>query len=201
MFIKLLHRIVQHPWVYDQVQIAAGMKQIRRRLLPHTQALSHGIQGVLDVGGGTGLWRNLWPVSCRYICLDLDILKLSRFQDSGLSGSAIRADALHIPFGNGAVDVVTCMCVSHHLPAASFEQLLQESGRVLKSTGIFVFFDPVWDEHNWAGRLLWKCDRGSNPYPAERLRSLISKYYTIAHDEEFVVYHRYLFCKGIKHSP
>jgi SAM-dependent methyltransferase len=200
MIKRVLHRVVSHPRIYDQVQVVAGVRSVFRRLADQITPLDNNRVLVLDLAGGTGLWRNLWPFALTYVCLDIDLLKLRGFRSKQIQGNALCADALNVPLSNKSVDVITCIGVSHHFTADNFEQLLQESVRVLKDTGIFVFLDPVWQPGNLIGHLLWRFDQGSYPHSAKQLRFVISNYYRIVHEEEFSVYHHYFFCRGVKSS-
>lgn len=76
---SMLHRIVAVPWVYDLVQRASGAQRARKWLTAVVTPL-HGAACVLDLGGGTGIYRDLWAPTATYICLDLDPVKLQRFR-------------------------------------------------------------------------------------------------------------------------
>jgi ubiquinone/menaquinone biosynthesis C-methylase UbiE len=197
MLRKALHRVVQNPWVYDRIQFLAGAEHTRRRLAAQIGRLS-AATSVLDLGGGTGLYQSLWPSHCNYVCLDVDMVKLRGFLSKQASGIALRADATRVPIRSASVDVVMCIAVSHHLTDELLEQLIDESARVLKDEGTFIFVDPVWETGKLAGRLLWKYDRGSYPRTAECLRSVVSNHYRLIHDAQYSVHHEYLLCVGVK---
>lgn len=197
MLTNVLHRIVQNPWIYERVQFLAGAEHIRRRLAAQIAPLS-AATSTLDLGGGTGLYRSLWPCACHYVCLDTDMVKLRGFSNKQPGGIALCADATQVPIRSRSVDVVMCMAVSHHLTDKLLEQLINESVRVLKDGGAFIFVDAVWEPSKLAGRLLWKYDRGSYPRTAEYLRSVISNHYRFIHNEQYSVYHEYLLCVGVK---
>jgi SAM-dependent methyltransferase len=196
---KILHRVVQNPWFYDRLQRLVGLAYCHRRVLAAVPSLN-AASFILDLGGGTGLYRNIWPYG-RYICLDMDLLKLQYFLSKrDQLGSCLCADVARVPLRSGSVDVVTCFAVSHHLTSQVLDQLINESIRVLKDGGIFIFMDAVWMPRSLTGRLLWKYDRGASPRTAECLRSCIVDHYSLIHDEEFSVYHEYLLLVGVKHS-
>jgi len=198
MLTEVLHRIVENPWIYERVQFLAGAEHIRRRLVAQIAPLSTATS-VLDLGGETGLYRSLWPCACNYVCLDIDMIKLEGFLSKQPSEIALCANATQVPIRSGSVDVVLCMAVSHHLTDQLLEQLINESVRVLKDGGAFIFMDAVWEPSKLAGRLLWKYDRGGYPRTAEYLRSVVSSHYRLVHDEQYSVYHEYLLCVGVKH--
>jgi SAM-dependent methyltransferase len=197
MLTKALHHVVQNPWIYERVQFLAGVEHTRRRLTAQIAPLS-AAASVLDLGGGTGLYGGLWPRTCHYVCLDVDMLKLRSFFSKRPGGIALCADATRVPIRSGSVDVVMCIAVSHHLTDKLLERLINESVRVLKDGGAFIFVDAVWEPSKLARRLLWKYDRGSYPRTAENLLSVISNHYRLIHDEQYSVYHEYLLCVGVK---
>lgn len=64
----------------------------------------------------------------------------------------IQGDAEHLPFADGAHDVVTAMFLFHELPPEVRRGVAREVARVLKPGGLFVFVDslqfgdrPAWD--------------------------------------------------------
>jgi ubiquinone/menaquinone biosynthesis C-methylase UbiE len=190
-----VHRIASVAWVYDLIQALAGSARVRRFLASQTAPLGD-TKIVLDVGGGTGSFRGIWPASCSYICLDIDPLKLGATSSGRATTSPLLADAAHIPLQDGSVCAILCVAVAHHLAAALLESLLSESARVLESTGTFVFLDPVDQPRRWIGRLLWRYDRGCYPRSASELRKAISRHFRITDIQMFSVYHEYYFCTG-----
>src|SRR5205809_252524 len=100
------------PALYDFVQFAAGLRIVRRRLAPHFAGLERA--RVLDVGGGTGLYRSLIPSSVRYVCLDNDPAKLARLKEKDATAQALLSDASQMPLKPQSVDCALCIDVSHH---------------------------------------------------------------------------------------
>jgi len=90
MLTRALHCIAKNPWVYEQIQILAGAKYVRRRLAMHIASLKANL--VLDVGGGTGFYREVLPPDCHYVCLDIDITKLHGFRRRHLKDAALCGD-------------------------------------------------------------------------------------------------------------
>src|ERR1700757_2794342 len=120
-FLEVGHKIASHPWVYDRIQTLAGQAQSFKRISKLTAALHPEI--VVDVGGGTGTWRSLWPTNCRYICLDIELPKLKGFRSKVPGGLAILSDATRMPIAGAAADVVICMAVLHHLTDAMSDKV------------------------------------------------------------------------------
>jgi hypothetical protein len=54
---------LDHPWLYDQVQVRLGLGGVQARVRPYVTTL-HG-KRVLDVGAGTGLYRPMLPTTAR----------------------------------------------------------------------------------------------------------------------------------------
>jgi len=194
--IETLHKIAANPWVYDQIQTLAGQKQSFRRISTHTSGLH--AETVVDVGGGTGLWKTLWSADCRYICLDLEMLKLRGFRSKVPAGLAVLSDASSMPIATGSADVVTCVALLHHLPDAVLDQVLEEALRVLRVGGKLILLDPVINRERWAGRILWRLDRGSYPRTAEELRKKLESRFKVIHWDRYAIYHEYVFGIGVR---
>ena len=190
MLTGLLHRVVAQPRAYDLVQTLVGVSKVRRRLA-RTVAPLRSAAWVLDIGGGTGAVGELWGESTRYICLDIDPLKLRGFAAKNPTGTALLADATAIPLADGSVDVVLCTHVTHHLTESQLDQAIAESARVLRAGGKLVLSDAVWAPSRRIGRLLWRYDRGDFPRTPEVLRAAISRHFKIGSWEQFAVWHEY----------
>lgn len=197
MLLELLHELASYPWVYDQIQKLAGVRQVHARMSRHLSADGAGSY-VLDVGGGTGAMRQLWPSDCRYVCLDIEMPKLQGFRSKVAGGLALQTDATRMPIASGCADSVVCMAVAHHLTDAMLTDVLGESVRVLKPGGRMFFLDPVLARDRVVGRMIWRLDRGSYPRTAEALRSVFSRHLKIAHWEQFAIHHEYVFGVGVR---
>jgi SAM-dependent methyltransferase len=191
MLTGLLHRVVARPWVYDLAQTLAGAKAVRRRLAYRIQPL-RAAPLVLDIGGGTGAVGDLWDCRrTRYVCLDIDPLKLAGFVARNPSGLAVQADAARIPLADACVDVVLCTNVTHHLTDPLLDRMIAEAARVLKPAGKFVLSDALWVPSRRAGRIIWHYDRGSFPRTAAALQTAVSTHLGIESWEQFSIWHEY----------
>lgn len=193
----LLHRVASHPAAYNRIQRLAGAGAIRRRLEAVIATL--GQSGtVLDLGGGTGLYRDLWPVGWRYLCLDNDPEKLRGFfQHHARTGDgALLADIGAVPLDDGSVDVVLCSAVSHHLSDDLFATFVAECARLLRPGGALIFLDAVWRSERVISSLLWRYDRGSAPRTASRLTAALSTAFAIDQATSFAIMHEYLLIAG-----
>lgn len=188
---SILHRIVAVPRVYDLVQRASGAQRARQWLAAVITPL-HGAACVLDLGGGTGIYRDLWAPTATYICLDLDPVKLRGFRTRHRGDVALRGDATQLPVRSCSMNAVFCAAVSHHIPDAALSALISEAMRVLTPGGRFVFFDAVWVPSRPLARLMWRYDRGSHPRPAATLRALIEAQGVVEHWQEPAVFHQYI---------
>jgi SAM-dependent methyltransferase len=192
---KLAHRLVARPIIYDIVQRLVGAGKIRRRLQIYVEALGdHG--EVLDIGGGTGLYRDVWPTGWHYINLDNDPQKLRGFRRRSSGDTALLGDAAAVPLPDMSLDAVICTFVSHHLPDATLTAFVRESARVLRPNGTLIFIDPIWQPNRIVSRLLWAFDRGSHPRTRDRLVAAMSDHFDITRVEEFAILHEYLLCSG-----
>jgi ubiquinone/menaquinone biosynthesis C-methylase UbiE len=191
MLTRLIHRIVANPRVYDLVQLLAGASVVRDRLARRLRSLAPGSR-IADVGGGTGAARQAVPPDAKYLCLDIDPLKLRGFARNHPDDFAVLADATRMPLGDGSLDAIVFMFVAHHLDDELHHAFLREAARVLKPEGFLVFIDPLWAPSRWPGRLLWRFDRGSRPRTADQLRAFISGDFDIVHWERFAAWHAYV---------
>ena len=198
MFKGILHRMVTYPIVYDTVQRITGSKKLHQYLMGVAKELpQEGI--VLDLGGGTGIYRDVWKDAQLYISLDNDILKAAGFRDNCPSyGVPLLADAANIPLKNNSVDVIQCTLMSHHLQDSLFHSLIEESFRVLKKNGSFIFMDAFWLPESIISKFLWSIDRGSYPKNKKMLLSTIETKFKIIKQKEIRIYHSYLLCLGKK---
>jgi SAM-dependent methyltransferase len=106
----------------------------RRRI--DTSELRH-----LDVGCGKGELLNLLQADFRQSA-GCDVSADMMGQMTGME-TRLQADPLRIPFEDGAFDLVTAVCVYHHVPVAGRGALTGEIRRVLKPGGFFCMI-----EHN-----------------------------------------------------
>lgn len=194
--IQILHRIAARPWVYDRIQALAGREQVFKRLSRVTSGIP--AKTVVDLGGGTGTWKKLWPADCRYICLDIELPKLQGFRAKVPSGLAVLSDATRMSIASASADVMVCIAVTHHLTDVMLDRVLDEILRVLPVGGRLVLLDAVFNRQRWMGRLLWSLDRGAHPRTAEELRKKLESKFTIAHWEKFALYHEYALAIGLR---
>jgi ubiquinone/menaquinone biosynthesis C-methylase UbiE len=197
MFKVMLHRLAEHPVVYDLIQKLAGEAKSNAVIASQTKKINPKSL-VVDFGGGTGSFQELLPQSSTYVCLDMDRLKLKGFLKKSQDGLALIGDATQAPIRAEVVDVAICKAILHHVPEENLAVLFQEISRVLKPCGKFIVIDPVWASGRWIGRQLWKYDRGAFPRTEETLHSAISPYYKIVYWQTFHVYHEYVLCVGVK---
>jgi ubiquinone/menaquinone biosynthesis C-methylase UbiE len=194
--IEFLHSVATRPRIYDWIQMLVGQRQLLERVSQQTQGLHPGI--VVDVGGGTGSMRALWPSECRYICLDIEMTKLKGFRSRAPAGLAVLSDATRMSVASASADIVMCKFMMHHLTDSMLTQMIEESLRVLRPNGMLILIDPILNRQRFAGRVLWRLDRGSYPRTEEELRKKLASRFKIVHWEKFAIYHEYVFGIGLR---
>ena len=63
MLRNIIHKIVSDPWVYNLVQIFFGSHK-RKKVVQDQHLILEQDPCILDLGGGTGFYRDLWPKDC-----------------------------------------------------------------------------------------------------------------------------------------
>ncbi len=98
----------------------------------------------LDVGCGKGELLRLLQSDFKQAS-GCDVSETMMQQVSQVTGieTRVQKDALQIPFGDAGFDLVTAVCVYHHVPPADRRTLTTEIGRVLRPGGVFCMI-----EHN-----------------------------------------------------
>jgi len=112
------------------------IRRFFRRRKIDTSGLRH-----LDVGCGKGELLNLLRGDFKHSA-GCDVSADMMRQITGIE-TRVQNDPLKIPFEDGAFDLVTAVCVYHHVPPRSRPLLTQEIRRVLKPGGTFCMI-----EHN-----------------------------------------------------
>jgi len=96
---------------------------------------------VLDIGCGTGQSRQVYARhTATYVGLDLSLGALRRAAARHPQSAWLQADALRLPFSDGAFDVVAFSSVLHHVP--NMDLALSEAARVVVPGGLVFAFDP-----------------------------------------------------------
>lgn len=187
----LLHRLVAQPVIYDLAQKIAGAGKCSD-ILREELVLNGGVGRVLDIGGGTGLHRPLWPADCEFCCLDPDPLKLKRFRAKFPRDTSMQAYAGKIPAERETFDYCMMTLVSHHLTAEELRQAFGEVKRVMRPKGLFLFMDAFWNPKNRSGRLLWSLDRGSYPKSKRELEIHIERTFSVQSCRMWKIHHDYI---------
>jgi 2-polyprenyl-6-hydroxyphenyl methylase/3-demethylubiquinone-9 3-methyltransferase len=102
---------------------------------------------VLDVGCGGGFLSNAlgeYGFEVTGVDLSQESLKVAKSHDKTGNVKYIAADAYHLPFADGAFDVVTAMDFLEHVDKPN--KVIAECSRVLKPEGIFIYhtFNRNW---------------------------------------------------------
>lgn len=202
MIRALLEKIASNPRIYDVIQRAAGSEEILRRMAASVEAAQEGVgaASVLDVGGGTGLTRELWPDEALYVCLDNDPIKLAAFRKRFPSSHVLLSDGACMGIRNDGFGVVIIKFVFHHIPDALAREFLRECTRVLEPGGKLIFVEALWLPSRLRSRLLWRFDRGRWPRAEASLRAMLSEHLDIVHWERFSTIHRFVLCVAEKQT-
>jgi len=192
---EVLHRIVAHAWVYDSVQILAGIRRIQHYVRSEL-AKDPPVPLALDIGGGTGIARTLLQPESTYVCLDEDMVKLRGYRKKYPGRAALLADGARLPVRSASIELIFCMSVFHHIPEFALEQVISEMRRVLTSTGKLILVDPIWAPRRRVGRLIWRYDRGAYPRRPEVLDTLLAEQFGPLRRERFAYWHEYLMWVG-----
>lgn len=197
MLKQVLHKMVARPWLYDIWQRFTGSVEVIGVL--KTKLAEAGDQTVLELGAGTGNNLSALPASAKYFWYDNDMQKLSGFRAKYPARLAVLGDAIQLPFGDRSVDIALCVSVSHHLSAEELRSMFHETGRVCKTT--FLFIDAVTDPTSWLRSTLWKYDRGQYPRSAEQLRIMMLQDFEIVECTEISALYRYVLYWGRPKDP
>lgn len=189
---RLLHAILSVPVMYDCMQWCFGLNQ-KKAKLRKLLSLDGRAEIVVDVGGGTGLYKDLWPAHFQYVCLDADMEKLRGFTDKYPRGQKVQSDAAALGLRSNSVDNAFCSSMSHHIPEGpALERMIEEMARVIKPGGLLIFIDAVSIPESRLNRFLWRLDRGEHPHTAQVLETLIGRYSTIETRQTFSIYYDYV---------
>jgi SAM-dependent methyltransferase len=197
MLSRAAGRLVEaHPWIYDRVQEAFGLRQARERLAPYLAACRG--KRIVDLGAGTGLYRGLVPPSATYLWLDIDWTKYTRFRQRHARELACVADASRLCLRDRSVDLALCVAVSHHLADDALASLFAEMARVTRER--VVFLDAVRSRSPVA-RALWRLDGGAHPREREALLTGLAAHLDVEEVHAYRVYHDYLLCIARPRRP
>jgi SAM-dependent methyltransferase len=188
---RILSRIFSHPRVYEVQRRLLGADRLNARLTPLTARIAKGNPAgiIVDVGGGAGLSRSLWPEGWSYFSIDPDARAVN-FREAGVKAERAVGDASDLPFPDGFADAVLMKEVSHHLDDETWMRTLSEVRRILKSDGYFVFLDGVLTPRRWLSLVFWRFDVGRYPRAANDLESAISSRFEMVSVERFAAIHR-----------
>jgi SAM-dependent methyltransferase len=190
--LNVIHRFVAIPAIYDAAQIVAGVRQTRAVLKNLVADLPLETVSVLDIGGGTGLLRALFPAKTRYTCLDNDPQKLRGFRAKNPDCAAIEGSSTRIPARDGTFDLAIICAMTHHLADDDLRATVDEAARVLRPEGHLLFLDALWEPRRLRGRILWRLDRGDHPRTYDALREAFTRRFTIVKESRWAVHHAYV---------
>jgi len=133
----LRDRFTGHEAMFFHRRKADLIRRFFRRRNTPTAGLRY-----LDVGCGKGELLNLLRSEFRQAA-GCDVSAEMMSQISPVIETSLQDDAVRIPFEDGEFDLVTVVCVYHHVPPPSRRALTAEVERVLRPGGVFCVI-----EHN-----------------------------------------------------
>jgi ubiquinone/menaquinone biosynthesis C-methylase UbiE len=188
-FQQLAHTIAARPVAYERIQRLAGFRATATRAAEHIGDA----RTVLDVGGGTGLFRPYVPEGTEYVALDKDSLKLGLLRKRWPDVETLHADAAEIPLPSGSVDCSVCINVAHHLTDEQLSRVVAELARVSRR---LVFVDPLRRSDSRVSKLLWRYDRGAQPRSRDELHDALARAFDLSFETSYRVLHTYVLCVG-----
>jgi SAM-dependent methyltransferase len=188
---RLLHWLIAKPAIYELVQKLAGTDSLDRRtsllIGPLTESDERAF--VLDVGGGTGRSRRIWPAHWRYVCLDPDPHKSI---SSNETITRVVGDASKLPLAAGSADVIVMRLMAHHLDDRHLERALEEASKSLRRGGSLLLIDPIWKHRRLLSRFLWRYDVGRHPRTSQALESFVSSRFTVDRTDAWTTLHEFV---------
>jgi ubiquinone/menaquinone biosynthesis C-methylase UbiE len=191
MLKKLLHKLLAFPLMYNLLQTFFGVQK-KKQILRNALIFNIPSPIIVDVGGGTGLYADIWPKNSKYICLDNDLIKLKGYQPNHSSEYKLCGDATQIPLNTNTADYLFSSSMSHHIPEDLLEKMMSDLSRVLKPTGSLIFIDAILIPKSHLNNFLWSLDRGEFPHTSQSLEDIISKYFHITLIKKFSIYYDYI---------
>jgi len=192
-----MNRLVKNPIIYDFIQFIFGKPKMDRILLSEIRKLNLSSNAkILDLGGGTGFHRDLFPKTMQYVCLDSDLSKLEVSSKRNLDDDTVQGNATQIPFEAKSYDLVLLTGVTHHVSDQALPGLLSEAQRVLQSKGHLVLFDPVYSRKNPLGSLFLKLDLGKFGRGRDQLYNILVEKFFPTQTIDFTMIHTYLVFVG-----
>lgn len=182
--------------VDQALQRVLGSGRTRRALQEAVSRHSPGASSVLDLGGGAGRLREIWPPGVFYLCLDPDRRKLGWIPRGAGRTRAVEGDGTGLPLRSASLDAVVCRSVLHHLADGQLPFVIRECARVLMPDGCFYLMDPLWKPYRLPGRLLWWLDRGRYPRSLGEIRAAFESGFEILDEKKLAVVHEYVLLVG-----
>lgn len=96
----------------------------------------------LDLGAGTGATGAWLTGHGRLVAADFEPVALELHRERHPDSAVVAADARHLPFADGAFDLVLCVTVLCHRSIASPADAVAEMARVVRPGGLVCLWEP-----------------------------------------------------------
>jgi SAM-dependent methyltransferase len=174
--------IISFPWVYNVIQLIAGARMYRSRMVQKYIKPFEGCR-ILDIGCGTGEYVGFLDDNCKnyeYYGFDAELSYVNSAQrrycgrqNIRFSAQPLTADAVQ---EIGGFDIVMAIGVMHHMDDPLVLSLLRLAKSAMKPAGRFVTYDPgYFSDMNRIERFFVKHDRGRNIRTPRHYDDLISQ--------------------------
>jgi ubiquinone/menaquinone biosynthesis C-methylase UbiE len=181
--IKLIHRLLDHPLVFDIQQKAcnnySGVREHFRDYLCTNN------KDILDIGCSTGACASacVSMTDNRYMGIDIEPRYIEAARRRNPDGAFQVMDARRLMFPDQSFDVVLFVGALHHMDDGIIRDCFREIHRVLRPSGVVLCAEPVFSD-SWLSTLLLRNDRGEHIRTSAGYRALFGKY-QIAREDEF----------------
>lgn len=183
----IIYRALENPLIYDIAQKILGGKRAYNLIQNTIREVLSNIQydTILDVGCGTGLFRDCFKGQYTGIDINGNYIQQARLKKSG---TFIVGDATNLPFDDEMFDLIFTLGVLHHLDNEQSHRMLTEMMRVCKRGGHILIIDGVIPSNrlNILGYTLARLDRGRYKVYPHEFREMIDKTYKTDMSADFI---------------
>ena len=180
-----LKSVISIPSVYNIVQLVAGARMYRTRMVQNYIKPFEGCR-ILDIGCGTGEYVEFLDKACtdyEYVGFDAEDAYIESARKNYADRPKLQFFARLLTEDAiqelGGFDIVTAIGVMHHMDDALVLSLLRLAKSALKPAGRFITYDPgAFIDMNPIERFFVRHDRGRNIRSPEHYDTLVSEVFS-----------------------